>query len=181
VFVSFSLRCIRLPNDKKLIMQINSLRYQVSKTGNLLFESSEKEGMHDDYLWALALERISTMQSAVEFREVFSDVPYLLSLFEDGNFTTIVGLGWGMVDRGLATIMNSKLKMRGRALKIGISEEEYDTCYTPRTDMVHKGKPPTFRDALSLLLLVKHILERVPGMKKSGNETLGSVPSGHDP
>lgn len=55
MFVSFSPRCIRLPNDKKLIMQINSLRYQVSKTGNLLFESSEKEGMHDDYLWALAL------------------------------------------------------------------------------------------------------------------------------
>jgi hypothetical protein len=36
-------------------MQINSLRYQVSKAGNLLFESSEKEGVHDDYLWALAL------------------------------------------------------------------------------------------------------------------------------
>ena len=46
---------IRLPNDKKLVMQINSLRYQVSKTGNLLFESPEKEGVHDDYLWALAL------------------------------------------------------------------------------------------------------------------------------
>mgnify|MGYP001052739534 CR=1 FL=1 len=35
-------------------MEINSLRYQVSKTGNLLFESSEKEGVHDDYLWAFA-------------------------------------------------------------------------------------------------------------------------------
>ena len=43
------------PNDKKLIMQINSLRYQVSKTGNLLFESPEKEAVHDDYLWTLAL------------------------------------------------------------------------------------------------------------------------------
>jgi len=36
-------------------MQINSLRYQVSRTGNLLFESPGKEGVHDDYLWALAL------------------------------------------------------------------------------------------------------------------------------
>lgn len=51
----FEQKRIRLPNDKRLIMQINSLRYQVSKTGNLLFESPEKEGVHDDYLWALAL------------------------------------------------------------------------------------------------------------------------------
>jgi len=46
---------IQLPNNRKLILQLNSLRYQISKTGNLLFESPEKEGVHDDYLWALAL------------------------------------------------------------------------------------------------------------------------------
>jgi hypothetical protein len=46
----FEQKRIRLPNDKKLIMQIKSLRHQVSKTGNLLFESTEKEGVHDDYL-----------------------------------------------------------------------------------------------------------------------------------
>lgn len=44
-----------LPNDRKLIMQLNSLRYRVSKTGNLLFESPDKNKLHDDYLWALAL------------------------------------------------------------------------------------------------------------------------------
>jgi phage FluMu gp28-like protein len=46
---------ITLPNDRRLIMQLNALRYQVSKTGNLLFESPEKDRIHDDYLWSLAL------------------------------------------------------------------------------------------------------------------------------
>jgi phage FluMu gp28-like protein len=44
-----------LPDEKKLKLQLNSLRYQVGKTGNLLFESPDKERIHDDYLWALAL------------------------------------------------------------------------------------------------------------------------------
>ncbi|HXZ98529.1 MAG TPA: terminase family protein [Candidatus Acidoferrum sp.] len=46
---------LRLPNERKLIMQMNGLTYKVSKTGNLLFESPEKVRLHDDYLWALAL------------------------------------------------------------------------------------------------------------------------------
>ncbi len=46
---------LTLPNDRRLIMQLNALRYQVSKTGNLLFESPEKDRIHDDYLWSLAL------------------------------------------------------------------------------------------------------------------------------
>lgn len=53
--ILFEKRQIRIPNDRKLIMQINSVRYQVSKTGNILFASPEKEHLHDDYLWALAL------------------------------------------------------------------------------------------------------------------------------
>ncbi len=46
---------LTLPNDRRLIMQLNALRYQVSKIGNLLFESPEKDRIHDDYLWSLAL------------------------------------------------------------------------------------------------------------------------------
>ncbi|MGA3404653.1 MAG: terminase large subunit [Candidatus Bathyarchaeia archaeon] len=46
---------LTLPNDKRLIMQLNGLRYQVSKIGNLLFESPEKDRIHDDYLWSLTL------------------------------------------------------------------------------------------------------------------------------
>jgi phage FluMu gp28-like protein len=34
-------RRLTLPNDRRLIMQLNGLRYQVSKIGNLLFESPE--------------------------------------------------------------------------------------------------------------------------------------------
>jgi hypothetical protein len=32
-------------------MQLNGLRYQVSTTGNLLFESPEKDRVHDDHLF----------------------------------------------------------------------------------------------------------------------------------
>jgi phage FluMu gp28-like protein len=46
---------LRLPNDRRLIMQLNGLTYNVSKSGNYLFESPEKDKLHDDYLWALAL------------------------------------------------------------------------------------------------------------------------------
>jgi hypothetical protein len=46
---------LHLVNDRKMIMQINGLRYQVTKAGNLIFQSPEKERLHDDYLWALAL------------------------------------------------------------------------------------------------------------------------------
>jgi len=46
---------LKIPNNKKLIMQLNGLHYQVSKTGNMVFESPEKDKLHDDYLWALVL------------------------------------------------------------------------------------------------------------------------------
>jgi hypothetical protein len=46
---------ITLPNDKRLIMQLNSLTYKVSDVGNTLFESPAKSSVHDDMLWALAL------------------------------------------------------------------------------------------------------------------------------
>ncbi len=46
---------IVLPDNKKLILQLNGLRYRVSKNGATLFESPEKAKLHDDYLWALAL------------------------------------------------------------------------------------------------------------------------------
>ncbi len=58
----FEQKLIRIPNDRKLIMQLNGLRYQVSKTGNLLFESPEKERLHDDYLWSLALAAWSAIK-----------------------------------------------------------------------------------------------------------------------
>jgi phage FluMu gp28-like protein len=41
-----------LPDDQKLIAQLNSLHYKIGNTGELIFESSAN---HDDYLWALAL------------------------------------------------------------------------------------------------------------------------------
>jgi phage FluMu gp28-like protein len=46
---------LHLPNNRKLILQLNALHYTMSKAGNLLFESPEGQHTHDDYLWALAL------------------------------------------------------------------------------------------------------------------------------
>jgi phage FluMu gp28-like protein len=69
----FEQRRIRLPNEKKLIMQINALRYQVSKAGNLLFESSEKEGVHDDYLWALALACNAARETPLVVKDLFDE------------------------------------------------------------------------------------------------------------
>ncbi|MFI5448722.1 MAG: hypothetical protein ACHQ03_02995 [Candidatus Bathyarchaeia archaeon] len=48
-------RRLKIPNNKKLIMQMNGLHYRVSKNGNMVFESPEKDKLHDDYLWALTL------------------------------------------------------------------------------------------------------------------------------
>ena len=54
-------------------MQINPLRHQVSRTGNLLFESSEKEGVHDDYLWALALACYAARETPLVVKDLFGD------------------------------------------------------------------------------------------------------------
>ena len=56
---------LRLPNDRKLIMQLNGLRYRVSRQGTVLFESPEKDRLHDDYLWALALAVHSATRGAL--------------------------------------------------------------------------------------------------------------------
>ena len=45
--------------------QLDGLRYRVSRQGSVLFESSEKERLHDDYLWALALAVHSAARGAL--------------------------------------------------------------------------------------------------------------------
>ena len=46
---------IVLPNDPKLIMQLNNLRYTFSAVGNLIYHTPENDQPHDDYVWALGL------------------------------------------------------------------------------------------------------------------------------
>jgi len=48
-------RILVLPNHQKLITQLNSLHYKISKGGDFMYESPSMETKHDDYLWALAL------------------------------------------------------------------------------------------------------------------------------
>jgi phage FluMu gp28-like protein len=48
-------RTLVLPNHQKLITQLNSLHYKISKGGEFMYESPSTETVHDDYVWALAL------------------------------------------------------------------------------------------------------------------------------
>jgi phage FluMu gp28-like protein len=68
----FESQTIEIPNDKKLLMQINGLHYNISKVGNLLFESPEKERIHDDYLWALALAAYAARKPRLVVTDLFS-------------------------------------------------------------------------------------------------------------
>jgi len=106
----------------------------------------------------MVLEKHSVQPWIQDFSEVFSDIPRLLSLFQEGNFHTVVGLGWGMVDRGLA-VVSSKRTISERANDVGISKDEFDLCRAARNAMAHKGQEPSYQDALRLLSLVRHILE----------------------
>ena len=45
-------RMLVLPNDQKLITQLNSLHYRFTNAGEPIFESTSN---HDDHVWALAL------------------------------------------------------------------------------------------------------------------------------
>lgn len=55
---------LQIPNEKKLIMQLNSIRYETTKDGNMIIKSPEKETIHDDHAWALVLAAYSTKDSA---------------------------------------------------------------------------------------------------------------------
>jgi phage FluMu gp28-like protein len=52
---SLVLNELEIPNDKKLIMQLNSITYEVSKTGKILFREEQKAKIHSDLAWALAM------------------------------------------------------------------------------------------------------------------------------
>jgi len=68
----FESKTMEIPNDKKLLMQINGLHYKISKIGNILFESPEKERIHDDYLWALALASLAAKKPQLVVTDLFT-------------------------------------------------------------------------------------------------------------
>ena len=50
-----------MPYDSQLIAEIHCEKYELTKTGHIMF--SHPEGTHDDRLWALALACISTRKT----------------------------------------------------------------------------------------------------------------------
>ena len=62
---------MQIPNEKKLLMQLNSIRYETTKDGNMVIKSPEKETIHDDHAWALALAAYATKDaSPISYGEV---------------------------------------------------------------------------------------------------------------
>ena len=53
-------RTLLIPNHKRLKLQLNSMGYQVSKPGHILFQPATNQ--HDDYFWALALAAHSSRE-----------------------------------------------------------------------------------------------------------------------
>jgi hypothetical protein len=53
-------------------MQINGLHYKISKIGNIIFESPEKERIRDDYLWALALASLAAKKPQLVVTDLFT-------------------------------------------------------------------------------------------------------------
>jgi len=54
---------LKLPNNQKLIHQLNNIEYSVSNVGHLLFQSSDKQHTHDDYAWSLALACLASYRN----------------------------------------------------------------------------------------------------------------------
>jgi phage FluMu gp28-like protein len=62
---------LEIPNDKKLIMQLNSITYEVSKTGRILFREEQKEKIHSDLAWALAMAVAAASEPELAIGELF--------------------------------------------------------------------------------------------------------------
>jgi phage FluMu gp28-like protein len=63
---------LRIPYDRELINELNVERYELTKTGHILF--SHPEGTHDDRFWAVCLAglggRSPTSKPQISFGEV---------------------------------------------------------------------------------------------------------------
>jgi phage FluMu gp28-like protein len=66
-----ALNTLELPNDKKLIMQLNSITYEVSKTGRILFREEEKAKIHSDLAWALAMAVAAASEPEMVVQDLF--------------------------------------------------------------------------------------------------------------
>jgi hypothetical protein len=68
----------------------------------------------------LALERSSSQPWIADFSEGFSDIPRLLSLFQEGSFPTVLSLGWSMIERGLSLVSQKPTVRRGHGRSRGV-------------------------------------------------------------
>lgn len=63
---------LEIPNDKKLIMQLNSITYEVSKTSRILFREEEKAKIHSDLAWALAMAVAAASEPEMAVHDLFA-------------------------------------------------------------------------------------------------------------
>jgi phage FluMu gp28-like protein len=67
-----NLDTLELPNDRKLIMQLNSITYKTSDTGRILFREEEKARVHSDMAWALAMAVAAASEPEMRVVDLFS-------------------------------------------------------------------------------------------------------------
>ena len=63
---------LKVPNDKKLVMQLNSITYETSKTGRILFREERKEKIHSDMAWALAMAVAAASEPELAVHDLFA-------------------------------------------------------------------------------------------------------------
>ena len=66
------LSTLEIPNDQKMIMQLNSIKYDTTKDGRILFREEEKQRIHTDYAWALAMAVAAASEPELVVKDLFS-------------------------------------------------------------------------------------------------------------
>lgn len=66
---------LELPNDRKMITQMNAIRYEVSKGGNILFKEEAKERLHPDYPWAVAMAVAAASEPELVVQDLYGAPP----------------------------------------------------------------------------------------------------------
>jgi hypothetical protein len=81
------------------------------------------------------------------------DIPRLVSLFPQGNHSSVVALGWSIIGRGLDFLGD-------RQAKANVVQSTYfKSCKEARNKSLHAQYKPTFRDSLDTLRVIRDLLQ----------------------
>jgi len=85
------------------------------------------------------------------------DIPLVVQLFSQGNWSSVVSFGWSVIDRSLNLLGKGKGTTE-KAKTICICSDEFGRCKKARNDYVHGGHTPTMQNALDTLIVIQNLL-----------------------